>query len=260
VRDIAKHGTPSVWLTAYTTPIARLLDPHVDVLLVGDSLGMVLYGFDSTLPVTLDMMIAHGAAVVRGSTQAMVVVDMPWGSYQESPAQAYANAARVMSETGCGAVKLEGGAVMAETVRFLVDRGIPVCGHIGLMPQAVHTAGGFSVQGKGDTAPQVMADAKAISDAGAFAIVVEGTVEPVARAMTAEIAAPTIGIGASAACDGQVLVIDDMIGTFNDFTPKFVRRFANLSPEISSAAAAYAEAVRERSFPGPEHCFGLPKR
>ncbi|HTH96880.1 MAG TPA: 3-methyl-2-oxobutanoate hydroxymethyltransferase, partial [Stellaceae bacterium] len=202
VRDIVKSGTPSVWLTAYTTPIARLLDPHVDVLLVGDSLGMVLYGFDSTLPVTLDMMIGHGGAVVRGSSQAMVVVDLPWGSYQESPAQAYASAARIMAETGCAGIKLEGGAAMAETVRFLVDRGIPVCGHVGLMPQAVNTSGGFSVKGRKDAdALKVKLDAEAIAEAGAFAIVLEGTVEPVSRSIAETVPVPIIGIGASPACD-----------------------------------------------------------
>jgi 3-methyl-2-oxobutanoate hydroxymethyltransferase len=258
VRDIAKGGTPSVWLTAYTTPIARLLDPHVDVLLVGDSLGMVLYGFENTLPVTLDMMIAHGGAVMRGSRRALVLVDLPWASYQESPAQAFRNAARVMAETGCAGVKLEGGVEMAETVRFLVERGIPVCGHVGLMPQSVNTAGGFHAKGKAAVeAKRVEADAKAIADAGAFALVIEGTVEPVARAITEALPIPTIGIGASPACDGQVLVIDDVIGTFNDFKPKFVKRFANLAPDIEAAVSAYAEEVRDRRFPGPEHCFGV---
>jgi 3-methyl-2-oxobutanoate hydroxymethyltransferase len=258
VRDVAKGGTPSVWLTAYTTPMARLLDPHVDVLLVGDSLGMVLYGFESTLPVTIDMMIAHGAAVMRGSAKALVVVDLPFASYQESPAQAFRNAARIMAETGCGAVKLEGGAEMAETVRFLTERGVPVCGHVGLMPQAVNTAGGFRARGKAEVeAKRVQADAEAIAEAGAFAIVIEGTVEPVARAITEALPIPTIGIGASPACDGQVLVIDDVIGTFSDFQPRFVKRFAELGPEISAAAAAYADEVRTRRFPGPEHCFGM---
>jgi 3-methyl-2-oxobutanoate hydroxymethyltransferase len=260
VRDLAKGGTPSVWLTAYTTSMARALDPIVDVMLVGDSLGMVLYGYPSTLPVSLDMMIQHGAAVMRGSERALVVVDLPFGSYQESPEQAFRNAARVMAETGCGAVKLEGGAEMAPTIQFLTQRGVPVCGHIGLMPQSVNTVGGFRAQGKAEAeAAKVVADAHAVADAGVFALVIEGTVEPVARAITAEVAVPTIGIGASVACDGQVLVVDDVLGLFSDFTPRFVKRYAELGQEISRAAAQYAEEVRARSFPGPEHCFAAPK-
>jgi 3-methyl-2-oxobutanoate hydroxymethyltransferase len=252
----AMKGTPQVWLTAYTTPMAKLLDPHVDVLLVGDSLGMVLYGLPSTLAVTLDMMIAHGAAVVRGARHACVVVDMPFGSYQKSPEQAFENAARVLAETGCQAVKLEGGAIMADTIRFLTARGIPVCGHVGLMPQSVNVAGGFRATGRtDDEAAIVFADAKAVADAGAFAIVLEGTLEPVAAAITAAIAIPTVGIGASAQCDGQVLVVDDMLGLFNDFTPRFVKRYAELGAEISTAAAAYAAEVRARAFPTDAHVF-----
>jgi 3-methyl-2-oxobutanoate hydroxymethyltransferase len=251
-----KGGTPQVWLTAYTTPIARLLDPHVDVLLVGDSLGMVLYGLPSTLAVTLDMMIAHGAAVVRGARRACVVVDMNFGSYQESPAKAFASAARILAETGCSAVKLEGGAEMAETIAFLTARGVPVCGHVGLMPQSVNVAGGFRATGRTDgEAARVMADAKAVADAGAFAVVVEGTLEPVAAEITRSIAIPTVGIGASPTCDGQVLVIDDVLGIFNDFTPRFVKRYATLGTNIAAAAAAYAADVRNRSFPGPDHVF-----
>jgi 3-methyl-2-oxobutanoate hydroxymethyltransferase len=253
VRDIRKGGAPIVFLTAYTAPMARLLDPHVDVLLVGDSLGMVVYGLDSTLAVTLDMMIAHGAAVVRGSEHACVIVDMPFGSYQESPAQAFRNAARILAETGCAAVKLEGGAELAETIRFLIGRGIPVCGHIGLLPQSVNAAGGYRTHGRDEAEA---AKIFAVSDAGAFAIVVEGTMEPLARAITEEIAAPTIGIGASPACDGQVLVSDDLLGLFTDFTPRFVKRYADLGPEISAAAASYAADVRARRFPGPEHTVG----
>ncbi|HLZ66667.1 MAG TPA: 3-methyl-2-oxobutanoate hydroxymethyltransferase [Aliidongia sp.] len=260
VRDIVKGTEPSVWLTAYTTPVAKLLDPHVDALLVGDSLGMVLYGLPSTLGVTLDMMIAHGAAVVRGTSRALVLVDMPFGSYQASPEQAFVNAARIMAETGCGAVKLEGGVEMAPTVRFLVERGIPVCGHIGLMPQSVNAAGGFRAQGKNDAqAAKVAADARAIADAGAFALVIEGTVEPVARAITESLKIPTIGIGASPACDGQVLVTDDLLGLFGDFTPRFVKRYAELAPAVDRAVTAYAEDVRARRFPGPEHCFGTKR-
>lgn len=262
-RDIRarKGAEPLVVLTAYTAPIARLLDPVCDILLVGDSLGMVVYGLDTTLAVTLDMMIAHGRAVVNASQKACVVIDLPFASYQESPAQAFRNAARVMAETGCAAVKLEGGREMAETIAFLAERGVPVMGHVGLMPQAVHTAGGFRAQGRSeDEAARIRDDARAVAEAGAFAVVVEGTVEPVARALTGEIAIPTIGIGASAACDGQVLVIDDVLGLFDDFTPKFVKRYADLGPTIRAAAEAYAAEVRARTFPGPEHCFGLPRK
>jgi 3-methyl-2-oxobutanoate hydroxymethyltransferase len=256
IGDFVKGGPPIVGLTAYTAPIARLLDGHVDFLLVGDSLGMVVYGFDSTLPVTVEMMIAHGGAVMRGSARALVVVDLPFGAYQESPQQAFRTAARIMVETGCAAVKLEGGAEMAETVRFLTRRGVPVMGHIGLMPQSVHAAGGFKVQGRGrEQAEGVIADAAAIAEAGAFAIVIEGTVEPVARAITEQVSVPTIGIGASPACDGQILVTDDLLGVFTEFTPRFVKRYAQLAPLISAAAEAYANDVRARRFPGKEHCF-----
>jgi 3-methyl-2-oxobutanoate hydroxymethyltransferase len=258
VADFKKGGTPIVGLTAYAASIARLLDPHVDFLLVGDSLGMVLYGFDSTLPVTLEMMIAHGAAVVRGSSQALVVVDLPFGSYQEGPAQAFRNAARVLAATGAAAVKLEGGREMAETVRFLVERGVPVMGHVGLEPQSVNAAGGFRVQGRGtEAAERLAADAAAIAASGAFALVIEGTVEPVARAITEAVPIPTIGIGASPSCDGQILVTDDVLGLFAEFTPRFVRRYAELGPAIAAAAAAYAADVRARRFPGPEHCFSM---
>lgn len=251
-----KGQTPLVCLTAYTTPMARALDAHVDLLLVGDSLGMVLYGLDSTLPVTLEMMIAHGAAVVRGSERACVLVDLPFGSYQESPAQAFRSAARVMAETGASGVKLEGGAEMAETIRFLVQRGIPVCGHVGLMPQAVHVAGGFRATGRSEEeAARVTADARAVAEAGAFAVVLEGTLEPVAAAITAALPVPTIGIGASPACDGQILVTEDVVGLFGDFTPRFVRRYAELGAQVGAAAAAYAADVQARRFPAPEHCF-----
>ena len=253
-------GTPQVWLTAYTTPMARLLDPHCDVLLVGDSLGMVLYGLPNTLNLSVDTMIMHGAAVVRGAKHACVVVDMPFGSYQQSPQLAFANAARVLAETGCQAVKLEGGEEMAETIHFLTARGVPVCGHVGLMPQSVNVAGGFRATGRThDEAAKVMQDAKAVAAAGAFAVVVEGTLEPVAALITAEISIPTIGIGASPQCDGQVLVIDDVLGTFNDFVPRFVKRYAQLGPIISDAAAAYAADVRARVFPGVEHTFRKTK-
>jgi len=249
-------GTPQVWLTAYTTPMAQRLDQHCDVLLVGDSLGMVLYGLPSTLAVTLEMMIAHGAAVMRGARRACVVVDMPFGTYQKSPKQAFKNAARVLAETGCAAVKLEGGTEMAGTISFLTKRGIPVCGHVGLMPQSVNVAGGFRATGRTeDEAAKVMQDAHAVAEAGAFAVVVEGTLDSVASAITRKIAIPTIGIGASAECDGQVLVIDDVLGTFNEFTPRFVKRYANLGEQISAAVAQYAEEVRARAFPTDAHVF-----
>ena len=258
IRD-RKGGEPIVCLTAYTTQMARRLDPHVDLLLVGDSLGMVVYGFDSTLPVTVEMMIAHGAAVMRGSEHACVIVDLPFGSYQASPEQAFGTAARVMAETGASGVKLEGGAEMADTVRFLTQRGIPVCGHVGLMPQAVNVAGGFKATGRSaEEALQVRRDAGAVAAAGAFAVVLEGTLEPVAAAITAELPVPTIGIGASPACDGQILVSEDVLGLFSDFTPRFVKRYADLGEQISAAAQAYAQDVRARRFPGKEHCF-LPK-
>jgi 3-methyl-2-oxobutanoate hydroxymethyltransferase len=251
-----KGGTPIVSLTAYTTPMARQLDPYVDMLLVGDSLGMVLYGMDSTLPVTLDMMIAHGAAVVRGSRQACIVVDLPFGSYQESPEAAFRSAARVVAETGCAAVKLEGGAEMAPTVEFLVHRGIPVLGHVGLTPQSVNVLGGYRARGRtGQEGNAIAAGAFAIAEAGAFAIVIEGTVETLARQLTADLPVPTIGIGASPACDGQILVTEDIVGLFSDFTPKFVKRYAELGTLISEAAQAYAEDVRARRFPGAEHVF-----
>lgn len=256
-----KGGEPLVCLTAYTTPMAQRLDSHVDLLMVGDSLGMVLYGFDSTLPVTLEMMIQHGAAVVRGSKQALVVVDMPFGSYQESHEQAFGNAARVMKETGCGAVKMEGGREMADTVAFLTRRGIPVMGHVGLMPQSVNTLGGYRARGRGDQeAAGVMADAMAISEAGAFSVVLEGVMEQIGQAVTARVPVPVIGIGASAACDGQVLVSEDVLGLFGTFKPRFVKRYAELGSEIEEAAARYAAEVRSRDFPGPEHIFGSMKK
>lgn len=251
-----KGGEPIVSLTAYSAPMAAFLDPHVDVFIVGDSVGMVLYGLDSTLGVTLDMMIAHGAAVVRGSTRGCVVVDMPFGSYQESPAQAFRNAARVMKETGCGAVKLEGGIEMAETIQFLVQRGVPVMGHVGLMPQSVNRLGGYRARGRSRAeATGIIGDARSVADAGAFAIVLEGVVEPLAREVTNAVSVPTIGIGASAECDGQVVVTEDMLGLFSDFTPSFVKRYAELGTQVSRATASYAADVRARRFPGPKNVF-----
>lgn len=251
----AKGGTPLACLTAYTTPMARVVDAHCDVVLVGDSVGMVLHGFASTLDVTLDMMIMHGKAVRRGIERALMVVDMPFGSYEESPQQAFRNAARVMAETGCEAVKLEGGQPMAETVRFLTTRGIPVMAHVGLTPQAVNAFGGYGVQGRGEDGDRIVRDAAAVTQAGAFAVVLEKVPEALARTITAQIAVPTIGIGASPACDGQILVVDDMLGAFTDFHPKFVRRYAELGAEAEKAVAAYAADVRARRFPAAEHVF-----
>lgn len=263
VRDIRlrKGGEPVVMLTSYTAPMTRFLDPHVDILLVGDSLGMVVYGMDTTLGVTLDMMIAHGAAVVRSSRRACVIVDMPFGSYQESPRVAFRAAARVMAETGCAGIKLEGGTEMAETIAYLAQRGVPVMGHVGLKPQSVHALGGFRAQGREEAeAAAIMADAVAVAGAGAFSMVVEGTLEPLARRITELIAIPTIGIGASPACDGQVLVTEDMLGLFTEFRPKFVKHFADLGPMVSDAIKTYADDVRTRRFPAPEHCFGVTTR
>lgn len=251
-----KGAEPLVCLTAYTTPMARLLDPACDLLLVGDSLGMVIYGLPSTVGVTLEMMIAHGAAVMRGASTALVVIDLPFGSYQESPAQAFRNAARVMAETGAAAVKLEGGAVMAETIAFLTARGVPVLAHVGLQPQSVNAYGGYGARGRAEAeAEGILADARAVAEAGAFAVVVEGVVEPLARQITAAVPIPTIGIGASAACDGQILVSEDAFGLFADFVPRFVKRYADLAGIVSAAAGAYAEEVRARRFPGPEHTY-----
>ncbi len=250
-----KGGTPIVCLTAYTTPMARLVDAHCDVALVGDSLGMVLHGLPSTLGVSLDMMIMHGRAVRRGLSRALMVVDMPFGSYEEGPEQAFRNAARVMAETGCAAVKLEGGETMAATIRFLTARGIPVMAHVGLTPQAVNSFGGYPVQGRGSDAERIRRDAAAVADAGAFSVVLEKVPDSLAARITGEIAIPTIGIGASAACDGQILVVDDMLGMFTSFRPKFVKRYAELGEQADAAIAAYAEEVRTRRFPAPEHVF-----
>jgi 3-methyl-2-oxobutanoate hydroxymethyltransferase len=250
-----KGKDPVVMLTAYTARMAQLLDQHCDMLLVGDSLGQVIYGLPSTLAVTLDMMCAHGAAVVRGSYHSVVVIDMPFGSYEASPEQAFASASRIMAETGAAAVKLEGGEAMASTVAFLTARGIPVVGHVGLTPQAVNALGGYGARGRTNAEhAKIIADARAVAEAGAFAVVVEGVVEPLARAVTAEISCPTIGIGASAECDGQVLVVDDMLGMF-ERTARFVKRYDDLASRIDAAAAQYAQEVRARSFPGPEQTY-----
>jgi 3-methyl-2-oxobutanoate hydroxymethyltransferase len=244
-----KGKEPLVMLTAYTARMAQLLDPHVDMLLVGDSLAQVVYGLPSTLPVTLDMMIAHGAAVVRGSAKACVIVDMPFGSYEESPEIAFRNAARVLAETGASAVKLEGGVAMAQTIAFLVQRGIPVMGHVGLTPQAINILGGYGARGRSEAEyAKIVADSKAVATSGAFGMVIEGVVETLAIDITKAVACPTIGIGASAQCDGQVLVVDDMLGVF-DRVARFVQKFDELGPRISDIAAQYADAVRTRRFP-----------
>lgn len=250
-----KGGEPLVSLTAYTTPMARLMDAHCDFVLVGDSVGMVLHGMASTLEVSMEMMIMHGRAVARGLEAAMMVIDMPFGTYEESPQQAFRNAARLMAETGAGAVKLEGGVEMAETIRFLVKRGIPVMAHIGLTPQSINTLGGYKVQGRDAQADAVIADARAVADAGAFSVVLEKVPQVLADRITAEVAIPTIGIGASAGCDGQILVVDDMLGFFTAFKPKFVKRYADLGPAAEAAIADYAAEVRARNFPAAEHVF-----
>ncbi|WP_298745323.1 3-methyl-2-oxobutanoate hydroxymethyltransferase [uncultured Brevundimonas sp.] len=246
----ARKGTnPIVCLTAYDAPTAALLDEHCDLLLVGDSVGMVVHGLPNTVGVTLEMMILHGQAVMRGSKRAMVVIDMPFGSYEAGKEQAYENCARVMKETGAQGVKLESGPTVAETIAYLVQRGIPVMGHVGLRPQAVLTDGGFKARGRTDEERlRVMSEAEATADAGAFAIVIEGVAEGLARDITAAVDKPTIGIGASAACDGQILVTPDMLGLF-DWTPRFVRRYADLRAEIGRAVGAYAEDVKARRFP-----------
>jgi 3-methyl-2-oxobutanoate hydroxymethyltransferase len=255
--DIAarKGGEPIVCLTAYTAPMAEILDEACDLLLVGDSVGMVLHGLPNTLGVTLEMMILHAQAVMRGSKRAMVVVDMPFGSYEGAAEQAYANAVRVMKETGAQGVKVESGPTIPDTIAYLTRRGVPVMGHVGLRPQAVLVEGAFKAKGRTeDQRQRVLAEAKASAEAGAFAIVVEGVAESLAAEVTAAIAVPTIGIGASPACDGQVLVVDDMLGLF-DWTPKFVRRYADLRGEIARAAKAYADDVRARRFPGEAETY-----
>ena len=250
-----KGGTPIVSLTAYTTPMAQMMDAQCDFVLVGDSVGMVLHGLPSTLGVTMEMMILHGQAVARGLSRAMLVIDMPFGSYEESPAQAFRNAARLMAETGAAAVKLEGGRQMAETIAFLVARGVPVMAHIGLTPQSINTLGGYKVQGRGAAAEALMADARAVDQAGAFSVVLEKVPATLADEITAGISIPTIGIGASVGCDGQILVVDDMLGLFTVFKPKFVKRYGSLGEDGEAAITAYAEEVRSRRFPAPEHVF-----
>ncbi len=254
-----KGGKPIVCLTAYTAPMAKILDRHADLLLVGDSIGNVLYGLENTLAVDLEMMIRHGQAVMRGVKNACVVIDMPFGTYEENPEQAYRNAMRIMKETGCDAVKIEGGETMAATIQYLVSRNIPVMAHIGLLPQSVVKEGGYKIKGKtADEETRLLNDARAIDKAGAFAVVIEGTIEDVSAKMTNAISIPTIGIGASSSCDGQVLVIDDMLG-MTEKPPKFVKKYADLADIIDKAAADYADDVRARKFPGDEHVYTKPR-
>lgn len=254
-----RTAEPLVMLTAYTARQAQLLDPHCDILLVGDSLGQVIYGLPSTLAVTLDMMIAHGAAVVRGSYHSLVIVDMPFGSYEASPQHAFASASRIMAETGAAAVKLEGGVAMADTIAFLAQRGVPVMAHVGLTPQAVNALGGYGARGKSEAEhAKILNDARAVADAGAFAMVIEGVMEDIAVAVTDSVAIPVIGIGASAHCDGQVLVTEDMLGMF-ERTPRFVKRFADMAAMIDGAAGQYAADVRDRAFPTDDQVY-RPKK
>jgi 3-methyl-2-oxobutanoate hydroxymethyltransferase len=258
IRDHKQGGVtkePLVMLTAYTARQAQLLDAHCDILLVGDSLGQVIYGLPSTLSVTAEMMVAHGAAVVRGSYHALVVVDMPFGTYEASPEQAFLSASRIMAETGCAAVKLEGGEAMAETIAFLTCRGIPVMAHVGLTPQAVNVLGGYGARGRSQREQEkILADGRAVADAGAFAVVAEGILEPIAISLTETLAIPVIGIGASARCDGQVLVTEDMLGMF-ERVPRFVKRYENLAEVVSRAAEQYAADVRARVFPTPDQTY-----
>lgn len=251
-----KGGQPIVGLTAYTAPTARRLDRHVDFILVGDSLAMVLYGMETTRSIDLDTMIRHGRAVARAAENTVVVVDMPFGTYEHNRDRALANARRLLDETGCDAVKMEGGASLAGTVAAAVRRGIPVMGHVGLMPQKVGSAGRFRSKGHSDSARRrILKDAREVAAAGAFAIVVEGVVETVAREIAERTPVPIVGIGASAACDGQILVTEDMTGLFDAFKPKFVKRYAELGGLMEEAVVAYAADVRGRRFPGPEHTF-----
>jgi len=250
-----KGGEPIVSLTSYHAHTAALVDRYADFILVGDSLGMVMHGMESTVGVSLDLMIMHGKAVVRGTKKALIVVDMPFGTYEESPSEAFRNAARVMKETQCGAVKLEGGLRMAETINFLTERGVPVMAHIGLTPQSVHVMGGFKTQGRDQTDWQRhFDDAKAVSEAGAFAVVLEGMVEPLAAQITRDIPIPTIGIGASVQCDGQILVLEDILG-LNPNVPKFVKVYGQIGPMIEQAVADYAAEVRARTFPTEDQVY-----
>jgi 3-methyl-2-oxobutanoate hydroxymethyltransferase len=255
-----KGGEPIVCLTSYHAHTARIVDAHCDVILVGDSLGMVMHGLETTVPVTLEMMILQGHAVMRGSKRALVIVDMPFGAYEMSKEQAFMNSARVLKETGCGAIKVEGGKRMAETIAFLAERGVPVMAHVGLTPQAINTIGSFRAQGRDETDwARIEEDAIAVSQAGAFSVVIEAVAEPLARKLTSAVPIPTIGIGASPACDGQILVLEDMLG-LSPRVPKFVKRYGTLGPGIEKAVADYAADVRSRTFPGPEHVYSMKSK
>ncbi len=255
-----KQGEPIVALTSYHAHTAGLLDKYVDVILVGDSLGMVMHGLETTVPVTLDMMILQGRAVMRGSKKALVVVDMPFGSYEESPQQAFRSCARVLKETHCGAIKLEGGTLMADTIRFLTSRGVPVMAHIGMTPQSINTLGSFRARGRDESEwDKFLEDARAVAEAGAFSVVIEAVAEPLAKRITEDLAIPTIGIGASPACDGQILVLEDMLG-LSQRVPKFVKRYGELAGRIEQSIKEYADEVRARKFPGPEHTYPLKQK
>jgi 3-methyl-2-oxobutanoate hydroxymethyltransferase len=252
-----KGGTPIVCLTSYHAHTARIVDKHCDLILVGDSLGMVMHGMETTVGVTLDMMILQGHAVMRGSERALVVVDLPFGSYEASKEQAFMSAVRVLKETGCGAIKLEGGMRMAETIQFMVERGVPVMAHVGLTPQSINVLGSFRAQGREEADwARIEEDTIAVAQAGAFSVVIEAVAEPLAKKLTGAVAIPTIGIGASAACDGQILVMEDMLG-LSPRVPKFVKRYGELGPSIEKAIADYAAEVRDRSFPAAEHTYAM---
>ena len=252
-----KNKTPIVALTAYHAHTAQIADQYVDILLVGDSLGMVMHGYETTLQVPLELMIMHGQAVVRGAKKALIVVDMPFGTYEESPKIAFRNAAKIIKKTGCSAIKIEGGKRMQKTIKYLTKRGIPVMAHIGLTPQYVNMLGGYKIQGtKKNQWKNIEEDAKAVQEAGAFAVVLEAIAEPLAQKITENIHIPTIGIGASTQCDGQILVMEDMLG-LSKHTPKFVKIFGNVSAEINRAIQTYAQEVRKRKFPKEENLYQM---
>lgn len=256
IKSMKGADTPIVCLTAYSHSVAQAIDPHCDLVLVGDSLGTVLYGMENTTSVTLDMMIHHGRAVSKSVKNACLVVDMPYGTYEESAALALTNARRLLKETACDAVKMEGGVAVAEQIAHLVQNGIPVMGHVGLLPQSVVKEGGYKIKGKTDSQIQALhQDGQAVSDAGAFAVVIEGTIEDVSADLTQALPIPTIGIGASADCDGQVLVTDDMIGLTAGHIPKFAKLYAHLLDQVEDAARAYAADVRSGAFPGRDHVY-----
>ena len=256
IDDIKNQTTPIVCLTAYTAPIASIADQHCDLLLVGDSVSMVLYGEDSTQNADMEMMIRHGKAVTKTAQQAVVIVDMPYGSYESDKIEALKNAQHIMDKTKCDGIKLEGGEAQAETIKFLVDNDIPIMGHIGLLPQSVNDTSGYKVQGREESgARQLKKDALAVQEAGAFSIVIEAIPEPLAAAITHVLSVPTIGIGASVACDGQILVTEDMLGLSLGSSPKFVEKFAHLNEVINGAIKEYTTQVKTRQFPAEKHIY-----